>query len=532
MMDKKKNNNTAAPTIVSRREFLKKSINVGAAMAVTPSLISILPESVYASANTPQKGGHFILGVSSASPSDSLDASQLTSVHMRQLNWQLKNNLIEIDHKGDYVPELAESWEAKPGAKEWIFKLRKGVEFHNGKTFTAKDVIYSLDYHRGENSKSKVKALISDIDTIKAEDKYTVLITLKKGDIDFPGILTDIHFPMMFEGDTEFKYGTGGYVLESFEPGVQSIAKRNPNYWKKGRAHFDSVEILAIQDVNARTNALKADQVHAIDNCELKTVNLLKRVKGVQIIQATGKRYFSFPMFCDTAPFDNQDVRMALKLAIDREHLLKIILRGYGAVGNDFPINDVYADFAKGLPQRTYDPDQARHLMKKAGVQEHVFKFHAADAAFGGAVDAGVLYKQHAAKAGIKIDVVREPSDGYWSNVWSKKQFCASSWSGRATANMIMTQTLYSKAKWNVSHWKNANFDKLLIEARTEMDHNRRKNMYLEMQTLINQDGGYLVPLFADFVDAARSNIGFSKLSGVYELDGEKAGERWWFKDV
>jgi peptide/nickel transport system substrate-binding protein len=531
-MDKKKTNSTGAISKVSRREFIHTGIKVGAVAAMAPSLVNMLPGVAQASANVPKKGGHFKLGVSSASPSDVLDASQVSSVHMRQLTWQLKNNLIEIDHKGNYVPELAESWEAKPGAKEWIFKLRKGVEFHNGKTFTAKDVIHTLDYHRGESSKSKVKALVSDIDTIKAEDDYTVRITLNKGDVDFPGILTDIHLPIMCEGDEEFKLGTGGYILESFEPGVRSIVKRNPNYWKEGRAHFDSVEILAIQDVNARSNALKVGQVHAIDNCELKTVHLLEKIKGVEIIQATGKRYFSFPMFCDVAPFDNPDVRMALKLAIDREHMLKIVLRGYGAVGNDFPINDVYADFASGVPQRTYDPDQARHLMKKAGVQDHVFRFHAADAAFGGAVDAAAMYKQHAAKAGINIEVVREPNDGYWSNVWTKKPFCAASWSGRATSNMMMTQTLYSKAKWNASHWKNPAFDKLLTEARTEMDPVKRKNMYLEMQTLVNTDGGYIVPLFADFVDATRSNIGFENLSGTYELDGEKASERWWFKDV
>ena len=530
-MDREKKTVALTPDQESRREFLKKSIHAGVAAAVAPALMGLMPSGALA-ADAPKKGGHFILGAGAASPSDTLDASQLTSIHMRQLNWQLKNNLIEIDHAGNYVPELAESWEATADAKQWIFKLRKGVEFHNGKSFTAKDVIHTLDYHRGKNSKSKVKALISDIDTVKAEDPHTVRVVLKNGDADFPGILTDIHIPIMCEGDTEFKHGTGGYILESFEPGVRSIAKRNPNYWKEGRAHFDSVEILAIQDVNARTNALKAGQVHAIDNCELKTVHLLKRSKGVNIIKATGKRYFALPMFCDQAPYDNPDVRMALKLAIDREHLLKIILRGYGTVGNDFPINSVYRDFVPGVPQRTYDPDKARHLIKKAGFQDHVFKFHAADAAFGGAVDAGILYKEHAAKAGIKIEVVREPTDGYWSNVWTKKPFCASSWSGRATSNMMLTQTLYSKAKWNASHWKNPRFDQLLVAARTEMDPARRKAMYLEMQTLVNEDGGYLVPLFADFVDAVRSNVGHGPLSGIYELDGEKASERWWFKDA
>jgi len=529
-MNKKDNSKTKATAKVSRREFLKKSITVSAAVAVAPSLMSMLPASARAATNIPRKGGHFILGAGAASPADSLDASVLLTVHMRQLNWQLKNNLIEIDHNGNYAPELAESWEAKPGAKEWIFKLRKGVEFHNGKPFTADDVVYTLDYHRNEKSISRIKSLFSGVESVKAEDKHTVRVTLKTGDIDFPGILTDIHCPVMCKGDVEFRQGTGGYILESFEPGVRSIAKRNPNYWKEGRAHFDSVEILAIQDISARANALKTGQVHAIDNCELKTVHLLGRSKNVEIIKATGKRFFSFPMFCDVAPYDNPDVRMALKLAIDREHLLKIILMGYGKIGNDFQINERYADYAPGVPQTPYDPDKARYLMKKAGVQDHVFEFHAADAAFGGAVDAGVLYKEHAAKAGITIDVVRESSDGYWTNVWRKKPFTASSWSGRATANMMLTQMLHSKAPMNASHYNNPRFDKLVTAARTEMDPLKRKTMYFDMQTLINQDGGLMVPLFADFVDAVRSNVGFGTLSGAYELDGERASERWWFK--
>ncbi len=518
--------NAGMPT---RREFIKAGMTLGAAAAVGPALLGLTPSKAGA-AEAPKKGGHFILGVGNASPSDLLDAGQVSSVHMRQLQWQLKNNLIEVDHQGKYVPELAVSWEPKEGAKEWIFKLRQGVEFHNAKPFTSKDVVYTLDYHRGPDSKSKVKALLEGIKSVKAIDDHTVAVTLKEGDVNFPGILTDIHLPIQCEGDKEFKIGTGGYILESFEPGVRSIVKRNPNYWKNGRAHFDSVEILAIQDVNARSNALKTGQIHAMDNCDLKTVHLLKKVKGIEVIQATGKRFFSFPMHCNVEPFSDPDVRTALKLAIDREHLLETILMGYGAVGNDFPTNSVYADFVPGVPQTTYDPDKARHLMKKAGRQDAVIKFHAADAAFGGAVDAGVLYKEHAAKAGINIEVVREPNDGYWNNVWLKKPFCAASWAGRATANMMFTQTLYSKAKWNESHWNNSRFDQLLVAARTELDPAKRKEMYLEMQTLINQDSGMMVPLFADFVDAVRNNVGVGELSGAYELDGERGSERWWFK--
>ena len=115
--------------------------------------------------------------------------------------------------------------------------------------------------------------------------------------------------------------------LESHEPGYRAFAKRNPNYWTQGRAHFDEVETIGIADVTARATALNTGQIDAMNRFELKTIHLLKRVSGIQIINVTGTKHYSIPMLTDRKPFDNNDVRLALKYAIDREHLLKIILR-------------------------------------------------------------------------------------------------------------------------------------------------------------------------------------------------------------
>ena len=158
-----------------------------------------------------------------------------------------------------------------------------------------------------------------------------------------------------------------------------------------------------------------------MNQCERKTFRLLERMPKVVGINVTGTTHYTIPMLTDTKPFDNNDVRLAMKYAIDREQMVKQVLRGYGSVGNDTPIAPMQRYFNKDLPQRKFDPDKAKFHLKKAGLEGRTFQLHTSDAAYPGAVDTAVLYKEQAAKAGINIDIVREPTDGYWSNVWMKK---------------------------------------------------------------------------------------------------------------
>ncbi len=239
---------------------------LGLAATLSPALLAGT-----AQAAAPKKGGRFIMGATGGSTTDSMDPGTLTSNMNQNLNWQIRNSLVEIDHNFNAIPELAESWDSTPDAKVWSFKLRKGVEFHNGKTMTAEDVIFSINHHRGEDSKSAAKGYLKSIESIKADGKNEVVFTLSGGSADFPFILGDYHLTICPAGTAgpEFEkgMGTGGYILETWEPGVRAFAKRNPNYWKEGRAHFDEIETLSIVDTNARTNALKTGQIHYMDRC-------------------------------------------------------------------------------------------------------------------------------------------------------------------------------------------------------------------------------------------------------------------------
>ena len=513
---------------MSRRDFLAQTAAMGMTAAMATSLLGGT-----ARAATPKKGGNFRLGTAGGGTTDALDPGTWTNTNIQVTGHAVNDYLTEVNAAGKLVPELAESWSASDDAAAWTFKLRQGVEFHNGKTMDANDVIASINHHRGEKSKSAAKGLVDPIKEIKADGKNTVVFTLENGNADFPVLMSDYHLTIMPAkgdgADWQSGVGAGGYQLKSFEPGVRTSLTRHKNYWNSDRAHFAEVEVLTIADVVARTNALTTGEIDAMSRCDLKTVHLLKRRKGIVIKQTTGTQHYTIPMRTDTAPFDDNNVRLALKYAVDREALVKTILRGYGEVGNDHPIGRSNRYFAKDLPQRTYDPDKAKFYLKQAGLTSLTVDLSAADAAFGGAVDAAVLYKEHAAKAGIEINIIREPNDGYWSNVWMKKPWCMCYWSGRPTEDWMFATAYTEDSGWNDTFWKHERFNKIVLEARSELNEAKRAELYAEAQLIIRDEGGVVVPMYASYVFATTDKVKHNKMGGDWDLDGLRAIERWWF---
>ena len=515
---------------IGRRDFMMGALAMGA----TVSAASLMADKALAA--TPKKGGKLREAITGGASGDSLDPAQILDSYMIQVSFgMLRNCLTEIAADGSLIGELAESWDASDDATTWTFKIRKGVEFHNGKTLDATDVQESLLHHLGEDSKSAAKGIISNITEVKADGPDAVVFKLSGGSADFPFIMSDYHLgicPAKDGGgiDWESGIGTGGYSLDTFDPGVRTDLNRNPNYWKDGAAFFDEIEVLFIPDVTARTAALQTGEVDVMANADLKTIHLLKRSPNVQVIQTNGNKQITLPMDTRNAPFDSNDVRLALKYSIDREELLQKIFKGFGEVGNDHPIGPANVYQAKDIEQNSFDPDKAKHHLKKAGMENLEVTLHVADTAFEGAVDAGQLYQESAKKAGITLDIVREPNDGYWSNVWMKKPWVASYWGGRPTEDWMFSQVWSADAEWNESFWQNERFNELLIQGRAELDPDKRRDIYREMQIIARDDGGSIVPAFVAYVQAASDKIGLpEQLAGNWELDGHKNAERWWF---
>ena len=512
---------------LQRRQLL--ALMGGAAVALGS------PRTSFAQSATPKRGGKIRVGIVDGQTTESLDPATVSSTHMILLMFgAMYNNLAEISPSGELVPELAESWEASSDAATWRFKIRKGVEFHNGKTLTPEDVVASINHHRGPDSKSAAKVIGKLISDVAVDGKDGVVIRLKGGNSDFPYMMTDYHLVIMpsRDGTADWRagVGTGGYRLDSLNPGIGSTARRFENYWKPDRAHFDEIELVAVNDSSARIAAILSGSLDVINRVDLSSVSRLSERNDIVIEEATGRRHISIAMRCDTAPFTDVNVRLALKLAIDRDLIVKNILRGHGKVGNDQPISSIDPFFAADIPQRTYDPEMARFYLKKAGMSDLSVDLSTSEAPYAGAVDTAVVFAAAAKKAGININVVREPNDGYYSNIWLKKAFVVSVWAGRPTADNMFSVVYARDAAWNETHWNNPRFDALLVQARAELDFVKRKAMYAEAQSLVRDDGGAIIPAFMNFVDARSAKLAHAgKVGSNAELDGWKLLERWWF---
>ncbi|WP_272009413.1 ABC transporter substrate-binding protein [Roseovarius sp. ZX-A-9] len=481
----------------------------------------------------PKRGGHLRIAKGHGQTTDTMNPGTWENGFMIAVAFAIHGHLTEVLPDGSVGPEIAESWEASNGAKTWRFKIRDGVTFHSGKTVTAEDVVASLNFHRGKDSTSAAGPLVAPIKEMSA-DGDTVVFELHGGDADFPFTLTDYHLSIHpAKGDSiewQSGDGCGSYILKNKNLGVSVTLERNPNHWRDNVAWFDSIEMLAIVDQNARTTALVAGDVDAVDKIDLKTVGLLARNKSINISSIAGTQHFTFAMSANQAPFDDNNVRQALKYAVNREELVEKILFGYGSVGNDVPIGQNQQFYNTELEQKTYDPDKAKWYLKEAGLDKLEVSLSAADAAFSGAVDAAVLYQNSAKGAGIDLTVVREPNDGYWSDVWMKKPFTAVYWGGRPVQDQMFATAYSCGADWNDGFWCNEKFDKLMVEARAELDQTKRKDMYWEMQEIVSNQGAIVIPMFANYVFASSNKIAMPEaVASNWDMDGERWAERWWF---
>ncbi len=513
---------------VGRREFMQGAATLGLTAAMTTAFIE------KTQAATPKKGGHVRIGLPDGQTVDSMDLATWVNTHQFMTGMGIHDYLTVTDGDNKLVPHLATNWEASKDASTWTFELRQGVEHSNGKTVDAHDVAASWNFHTHEDSKSSFKPQASTVEAVTADGDHTVVFKMKTASADFAFLTSDYHVPIMPSKDGKpldngTKIGAGPYELVAFEPGVRSEIKRNPNHWNDSVGHFDSAEFLVIHDANARQNAVVTDGIDIMATVDLKTADRLDARDGISVVQTEGRQHYTYPMRTDTPPFDDNNVRMALKHAIDREELLKKILRGRGSVGNDQPISSAYRFHDPSIEQRGYDPDKAKWYLKQSGLDNLEVTLSVADAGWPGSVEGATLFRETAAKAGIDLVIDRVPDDGYWSDVWLKKPFCACIWYGRLVADEMLTVTYATGGSWNDTYWDHPRFNKLLVEARAELDEAKRGELYGEMQRIIRDEGGQIIPLFANWVDAKSDKIATpEKISATQSLDGGRAVSRWW----
>lgn len=510
---------------LTRRGVLQGATALGAASL-------LLPAGTRQAMATPKKGGTLRIGLGHGKSTDGYDPGLWDQLFVQVFAAARHNYLIEVGADGKLVPELAESWHSTDG-KTWVFKIRQGVSFHSGKKLTSDDVVASINHHRGEKSTSAIKKLLAAITDVKANGNE-VIVTLEASNADFPYLMTDYHLPIMpgKDGkiDTTSTDGVGPYIVTNFQPGVSASLKKNPNYWKSDRGHFDGIELLSIHDKAARLNALMTGAVDVIDQVDPATIDMLAKRGGNRIISVSGNAHYCFPMDSRAAPYKDNNVRLALKYAIDRKELVDKILAGHGSVSNDNPIGPASRYFNAKMEAKSYDPDKAKFYLKQAGLSRLDVTIQAANAAFSGAVDAAVLFGEKARAAGINITVDRVPDDGYWDKVWLKSPFCASYWGGRAVEDHMFTTAYAKGAAWNESFWEHGKFNELLVAARSEVNEDKRRAMYEEMQQIVSFEGATIIPMYNNYVMGVSNKVGTpEKVGNNWNIDGFRAVERWWF---
>jgi peptide/nickel transport system substrate-binding protein len=489
----------------SRRDMLQW---LAAAGITATTGAGILADAGVALAQTPKRGGKMRVAGHSSSAKDTLDPAKQTLSTDYIRGFMFFNALTRLDGTVTAQPDLAESFEPNADATEWIFRLRKGVEFHDGKSLTAQDVVYSLMRHKDPAVGSAAKALSEQIDIVSADGPGMVRVKLKAAYADLPIMLGTSHFVILKDGTKDFSTatGTGPFKLKEFNPGVRSIGTRNPNYFKQGKPYLDELEFFGIQDGNARVNALISGDVQAITNLSPTAIEEVQKRPELALLATPSSTFSEIVMMVDRKPTDNAELRMAIKNLLDRERYVKTVLKGYGQIGNDHVVPPNNPLYNKDLPQRAVDIDKAKAHLAKAGLANGKLELIVSDAAIG-TVEMGQILQQAAARAGLTIELKREPADGFWSNIWLKRAFYGSQWNARPTADILLSLGWLSGAVWNEAQLKDTALDQLIVQGRSELDPAKRKQTYGDIQKILYDRGGNAVFGFQHFLDGLSAKV-------------------------
>ncbi len=486
----------------SRRDTLKLMMATGVTMTAAQNLLS---SGGAARAQTPVKGGTVRVSASLHGPDDQLDPISFTSFIDYTRGRAHYNGLCQIDDNLTPQPELAESFEPNSNATEWTFKLRKGVNFHDGTPFTADDVIWSMNRHLGEDSTSVVKAVLSSVSEWKKVGSHEVKAVLSTPNADLPSLLGIFQTKVLKNGSTGEGMGTGPFTMEQFDPGVKSVSIRNENYWREP-AHLDALEVTAITDPIARVNALVAGDIQMAVDVDPKAIKQVEAADGVSIISIPAGAYNGICCLKNTLPGSNADFVKGMQYIQDRERVVKKVLKGHGSLGNDQPIMSAYGDnFCSELAQREYDPDKAKFHFEKSGISSAELFVAPVGT---GVVDTCLLAQANCAKIGFDLKIKKVPTDGYWGAVWLNEPMNVTSWNMRPTANAMLSIAYAPGAAWNDTYWNNDRMGELLTLSLAELDPDKRHAMYCEMQTLINDECGMVIPAHINILDGISDRIG------------------------
>lgn len=503
---------------ITRKDLLKRTAG-GAVVLGTPSLLAACGGSGGGSSSggggttTAAKlksGGNLRVGATGGGSSDTIDAHNAVAdpdiLRISALYEPLAAPT--ADFKGTQMV-LAESIEPVNGnAALWDIKLKPGIEFTNGKTVTADDVIFSINRIINPKSPGTGAASIGYINAkgMKKMDSTTVRVPLQ-----FPnaGFVDDLgqYFNNIIPTDYNPKspVGTAAWKYQSFTPGQQSVFVKNPNYWQSGRPYADQLTIIDFTDDTARVNALLSGQIDIADTVPTEQLPQLQSSGSTAVIDNPAGGWLPITMRVDQAPFNDVRVRQAMRLIVNRPQMVQQVLSGHGQVGND-----LYGRFDpaydSSIPQRHQDIEQAKSLLKAAG-RENLTVTLVTGAILAGVPEESQVFAQQAKAAGVTVNLNKVDTGTFYGSNYLKWTFAMDFWGPRRYLSQVAQGSL-PNSPFNETHWDNAHFKQLIALARAEVDATKRTQYIHEAQMIEWNEGGYIIAFFPNFTAGASNKIG------------------------
>ncbi len=543
---------------ITRRNFVTQGTQVGAAAVAGGVLLSACGSSSSSSSSasgntttiagphglaalpggTPKKGGAFTAGVLSGGSAESLwpGFSAIYADWLRQ--YSLYNLLFNVGPEiTPILPGLALSAESNADATVWTFHLRKGVTWHDGKPFTADDVVYNVKNQWSNKVHyfyGNVAGLLN-FNAARALDPHTVEMTLYKGVAEFPAFLTWQNALIVQNGATQkscntHPIGTGAFKFQSFTPGQQSIFVANPDYWEPGLPHVDKLVVKStFTDNSSALNALLGGEVNLLPEILPTQAREQLSSKQVQILQAPplGQTY-AFCMRVDQGQFADNRVRQAFMLLANRQELINGALSGFGTPQNDL-IGAGANYFASDL-KRTMDVEKAKSLFKAAGASGSTYTLPIANAS-PGMVESATILAQQAEAAGVHVNVKQGSAATYYTYAggYTKRPFGFEIFQPNASLTTIFRGTLVRGAPFNDTHWGDGPISRTnaINAAIGQTDKSKAQQQWHALQVDQFNQGGYLAWANLPFIDAAANNVRGLKSGAAFNYNGWRLQDGW-----
>ncbi|HUA46242.1 MAG TPA: ABC transporter substrate-binding protein [Solirubrobacteraceae bacterium] len=508
---------------LTRGELLQRAA-AGSAVLMGGSLLAACGSSASSSTQTAapvsaiKAGGTLRIGATGGGAKDTIDANLATAdtdiVRVSSLYEPLAQP--SADFKSVELV-LAESIEPVNGdAGLWDIRLRPGVEFHNGKTLSADDVIFSIQRIVNPKNPGVGAASIGYVDLggMKKMDTTTVRVPLmikNSAFVDDLGQYFNVIVPVGY--DPHNPVGTAAFKYQSFTPGQQSVFTKFANYWQTGYPKVDELVIIDFTDDTARVNALLGGQIDLADTLPTAELGEIQSNSSYRLINNPSGSWQPFTMRVDQAPFNDVRVRQAFRLIAGRPQLLEAVLSGDGSVAND-----IYGRYDPAynysLPQRVQDLAQAKSLLKQAGHDGLTVQL-VTSPVFQGIVQAAEVFKQQATGAGVTVSLRQVDTGTFYGPNYLKWTFAQDFWGPRRYLSQVAQGSL-PNSPFNETHWAmgsdptSKQFLSLISQARAELDATQRTDLIHEAQTLEYDQGGYIIQYFSNYIGAYSS-----KLTGI-----------------